>query len=153
MMEKIKALCEKNHELIVYYLIGGGTTAVAWGCKYLWNLCFFGGTAFPTVAQNSVLSIVENIAAVAYAYPTNRKWVFRSTDPRMLTELFRFAFSRLTACVVSWALNMLLVNGLGVSIFLSTVLVGFVGSNINYVFSKLLVFREKAVRQQNLLPS
>lgn len=143
MFEKTKAFYLKNRELIVYYLIGGGTTAIAWGCKYLWNLCFFGGTAYPSVAQNSVLSIIENVAAVAYAYPANRKWVFRSTDPDIPAELAKFTVSRLAAWVVSWALNTLLVNGLGVSIFHSTVLVGIVGANINYVFSKLLVFRKE----------
>ena len=40
MIEKIKALCIKYRELIVYIIMGGLTTVVAWGCKFLWNAIF-----------------------------------------------------------------------------------------------------------------
>ena len=90
MFRKNKTLCTKHRELFIYILVGGGTTAAAWGCKYLCNLFFFAGTAFPNAGQNSVLSIVENAAAIAYAYPANRKWVFRSTEPQILPELAKF---------------------------------------------------------------
>lgn len=87
MLEKAKALWARYREFIVYILVGGGTTVIAWGCKYLWNLFFFDGTGFPTVVQNTILSLVENIAAIAYAYPANRKWVFHSSDPHIFKEL------------------------------------------------------------------
>ena len=143
MIEKMKMFCMKHRELIVYILVGGGTTAVAWGCKYLWNLFFFDGTAFPSAAQNTVLSVVENIAAIAYAYPANRKWVFHSRNPRILEELMKFTGSRAIAWVLGWLLNMLLVSALGINVFLSTLIVGFVGVNVNFVLSKLLIFRQK----------
>ena len=143
MIERIRAFCEKKRELIIFYLIGGGTTAAAWGCKYLCNLLLFGGTAFPTAAQNTVLSMVENVAAIAYAYPTNRRWVFRSRDPHILKEFGLFTLSRLAAWSMGWILNMLLVGVLKVSIYVSTVIVGVVGVNINYTFSRLFVFRKE----------
>ena len=143
MIRKVKKFCTEKRELTIYYLIGGGTTAVAWGCKYLCNLFLFAGTAFPTAAQNSVLSFVENVSAIAYAYPANRKWVFHSKDPHILRELTLFTFSRLATWIVGWLLNILLVDVLKVNIFISTVLVGIVGVNINYAFSKLVVFRRK----------
>ena len=144
MMSKVKMLCLKYRELLIYILVGGGTTLVAWGCKYLWNLCFFGGAAYPTVLQNSVLSVVENVAAIVYAYPVNRKWVFRSKDPKILPELAKFTGSRTAVWILGWLLNMLLVNVLDLSIFLSTVLVGFAGFVANYSVSKLLVFRRNS---------
>ena len=141
-MKKITKLSpQEQRRLILYYLVGGGTTLVAWGCKYLWNHLFYGGAAFPSAIQNSVLSFVENVSAIAYAYPANRKWVFHSTDPHILTELVRFTGSRLAAWIVGWLLNLFLVSILNVSIFISTVLVGIVCVNVNYAFSKLLVFR------------
>ena len=58
-MERIKELCIKHREILVYIIVGGLTTVVAWGCKFLWNAVFYAGTALPTVAQNTVLSVVE----------------------------------------------------------------------------------------------
>ena len=78
MIEKIKALCIRYREIIVYIIVGGLTTVVGWGSKFLWNILFYGGTAFPTSLQNAILSVVEWVAGVAFAYPTNRRWVFQS---------------------------------------------------------------------------
>ena len=143
MIEKIKALCIKYREIIVYLIVGVLTTLVAWGCKFLWNFIFYAGTKFPTVAQNSVLSVVENVSGIAFAYPTNRRWVFQSKNPNILAEFVSFVGSRPATWIMGWLLNMLLVNVLGVSVFISTVIVGVLVVIGNYVFSKLLVFRKK----------
>ncbi len=142
-MEKIKELCIKHREILVYIIVGGLTTVVAWGCKFLWNAVFYAGTALPTVTQNTVLSVVENVSGIAFAYPTNRKWVFQSKNPNILSELISFVGSRAATWILGWLLNMLLVNVLHVSVFVSTVVVGIVVIIGNYVFSKLLVFRKK----------
>ena len=142
MIDKIKELTVKYRELIIYFIVGVLTTIVAWGCKFLWNDLFFGGTKFPTVAQNSVLSLVENVSGIAFAYPTNRKWVFKSKNPNIFSEFISFTGSRAVTWVLGWLLNMLMVNVLGVSIRVSTVVVGVVVVIGNYVFAKLLVFRK-----------
>jgi putative flippase GtrA len=143
MIDKIKELCIKYREIIVYLIVGVLTTLVAWGCKFLWNFIFYAGTKFPTVAQNSVLSVVENVSGIAFAYPTNRRWVFQSKNPNILAEFVSFVGSRAATWILGWLLNMLLVNILGVSVFISTVVVGVLVVIGNYVFSKLLVFRKK----------
>ncbi|MBO5638502.1 MAG: GtrA family protein [Oscillospiraceae bacterium] len=144
-MDKIKELCIKHREILVYIIVGGLTTVVAWGCKFLWNAVFYAGTALPTVTQNTVLSVVENVSGIAFAYPTNRKWVFQSKNPNILSELLSFVGSRAATWILGWLLNMLLVNVLNVSVFVSTVVVGILVIIGNYVFSKLLVFRKKNV--------
>jgi len=143
-MDKIKELCVKHREILVYIIVGGLTTVVAWGCKFLWNAVFYAGTALPTVTQNTVLSVVENVSGIAFAYPTNRKWVFQSKNPNILSELLSFVGSRAATWILGWLLNMLLVNVLNVSVFVSTVVVGILVIIGNYVFSKLLVFRKKS---------
>ena len=143
MIDKIKALCVKYRELLVYLIVGVLTTVVAWGCKFLWNALFYGGTAYPTVTQNTVLSIVENVSGIAFAYPTNRRWVFRSKNPNILGEMGSFIGSRLATMLMGYLLNLLLVNVLGVSVFVSTVVVGVAVVVGNYVLSKLFVFRRK----------
>lgn len=143
MIEKIKALCVKYRELIVYLIVGVLTTVVAWGCKFLWNAIFYGGTAYPTVAQNTMLSVVENVSGIAFAYPTNRRWVFQSKNPNILGEMGSFVGSRLATMLMGYLLNLLLVNALGVSVFISTIVVGVAVVVGNYVLSKLFVFRKK----------
>ncbi len=144
MIEKIRALCVKYREILVYLIVGVLTTIVSWGCKFLWNAVFYGSTAYPTVAQNTMLSVVENVSGIAFAYPTNRRWVFRSRNPNILSEMGTFVGSRLATMLMGYLLNLLLVNALGVSVFVSTIVVGVVVVVGNYVLSKLFVFRKKA---------
>ena len=144
MIEKIKALCVKYRELLVYLIVGVLTTVVSWGCKFLWNALFFGGTAQPGVGQNTVLSVVENVSGIAFAYPTNRKWVFQSKNPNILAEMGEFIGSRLVTMLLGYLLNLLCVNVLGVSVFVSTMLVSVVVVIGNYVISKFFVFKKRA---------
>ena len=44
MIGKIKALCVKYREILVYLIVGGLTTVVAWAAKFLWNFVFYAGT-------------------------------------------------------------------------------------------------------------
>lgn len=143
MMEKIKALCIKHREIIVYLIVGVMTTVVAWGVKFLWNIVFYAGTAHPLPVQTTILTIVEFVAGVAFAYPTNRKWVFRSTNPDILKEAAGFVASRLATLGIQMLLNLVLINVLNMNFYLATVLISVVVVVSNYVFSKLLVFRKK----------
>ena len=121
MIEKIKALCVKHREILVYLIVGGLTTVVSWAAKFLWNFLFYAGTSSPTVLQNTILSVVENAAGIAFAYPTNRKWVFQSKNPNILAEAGSFVGSRLATMGMSWLLNLLLTNALGIPMAVSTI--------------------------------
>ena len=143
MIEKIKALCVKHREILVYLIVGGLTTLVSWTAKFLWNFAFYAGTASPTGLQNTILSVVENAAGIAFAYPTNRRWVFQSKNPNILAEASSFVGSRLVTMLLGWLLNLLLTNVLGVHMMISTVVSSIFVVVGNYVISKLLVFRKK----------
>ena len=143
MIDKIKALCIKHREIIVYLIVGIMTTVVAWAAKFLWNIVFYAGTAHPLPVQTTILTIVEFVAGVAFAYPTNRKWVFQSTNPNILKEAAGFVASRLATLGIQMLLNLVLINVLNMNFYLATVLISVVVVVSNYVFSKLLVFRKK----------
>ena len=143
MIEKIKALCVKHREILVYLIVGGLTTVVSWAAKFLWNFLFYAGTSSPTVLQNTILSVVENAAGIAFAYPTNRKWVFQSKNPNILAEAGSFVGSRLATMGMSWLLNLLLTNVLGIPMAVSTIVSAVFVVIANYLISKLLVFRGK----------
>lgn len=143
MVDKIKALLIKYREFIVYFIVGCLTTLVAALARFGFNFLFFGGTAHPSFAQNTVLSIVDWVAGVAFAYPTNRRFVFQSKNPNILAEAGGFVASRLATLGMDWVVTQLLGTVLGVNVyvtwFIKSVLV-FVG---NYVLSKLFVFKKK----------
>ncbi len=143
MIDKIRALCVKHREILVYLIVGGLTTLVSWAAKFLWNLAFYGGTPDPTALQNTILSVVENAAGIAFAYPTNRRWVFQSKNPNILAEAGSFVGSRLLTMLLGWLLNLLFTNVLGVPMMVSTVIASVFVVVGNYIISKLLVFRKK----------
>lgn len=141
-MEKIKSLCVKYRELIVYVIVGGLTTLVSWAAKFAWNFIFYGGTAYPTELQAVILSTVEWGAGVAFAYPTNRRFVFQSKDPEIFKECIKFVLSRVSTYLLSVGLNVLL-TWLGVNVYVTTIVAAVAVVIANYVISKLLVFRKK----------
>ena len=143
MIDKLKALCLKHREILVYLIVGGLTTLVSWGCKFLWGAIFYPGVAHPTVAQTTVLNIVENLSGILFAYWPNRRWVFRSTEPKIFREFTGFFASRLGTWGLSYVLNLLLANVLGVEYHITTILVSVVVVVGNYVISKFLIFRKK----------
>ena len=142
-MEKIKELCVKHREILVYLIVGVMTTVFAWAVRFLWNIVFYAGTAHPLPLQTTILTIVEFIAGVSFAYPTNRKWVFRSTNPNILKEAAGFVSARLTTLGIQMLLNLVIINVLHVNFYVATVVIGIIVVILNYVFSKLLVFRKK----------
>ncbi len=142
MIEKIKSLCVRYRELIVYVIVGGLTTLVSWAAKFAWNFIFYGGTAYPTELQAVILSTVEWVAGVAFAYPTNRRFVFQSKDPEIFRECVKFVLSRVSTYLLSVGLNVLL-TWLGANVYVTTIVAAVAVVIANYVISKLLVFRKK----------
>ena len=143
MIDKIKALCVKYREILVYLIVGGLTTLVSWTAKFLWNYLFYAGTAYPSSTQNFILSVVDWVAGVAFAYPANRRWVFQSRNPAILKEASGFVLSRLSTLLLNILMMQLLVNVLHINVYVSTVFTAILVIVGNYVFSKLFVFKKK----------
>lgn len=142
MIEKIKALCVKYRELIVYVIVGGLTTLVSWAVKFGWNFIFYGGTAYPTELQAVILTTVENVAGILFAYPMNRRFVFQSKDPEIFREFLKFTLSRLSTWLLSLGLNVLL-TWMGVNVYVTTIVAAVLVVIANYVISKLFVFTKE----------
>ncbi len=137
-------LYKKYRELVNYLIVGVLTTVVSLGIYYgcVWTF-LDPGDAFQLQAAN----ILSWIGAVAFAYVTNRRYVFESENPNRLMEAARFALSRVTTLLMDMAIMYVLVTALGGSdkiiklVSQATVMVG------NYVFSKLFVFRKAKERR------
>ena len=141
MIDKIKVLCKKYEEILIYLIVGVMTTIVSWGAMGLGKLIL--DTAIPW--QNAVINTFSWLVGVLFVYPLNRKWVFKSTNPEIIKEFLGFAASRVSTLimdvVIMWlTVNILHMNDWIAKIFISSVIV----TIANYVFSKLLIFKKKS---------
>lgn len=156
-------LLKKYREIIIYLIVGVLTTIVAWGACWVAKLFLDSSQDF----QNFIINTIGWIAGVLFAYPLNRKWVFKSNNKNILKEFSGFATSRLSTWIldilIMWLfvnilpLNNLIIKVCGwvninlasadidtvnywvVKICISAVLV----TILNYVFSKVFIFKKK----------
>jgi putative flippase GtrA len=141
MIEKIKELYTKYEEMIVYLIVGGLTTLVSWAAKAIANALLFGNTMYPTLMERTVLSIINWMAGVIFAYFTNRRFVFKSHEP-MLKEAPKFVLSRVSTLILDWVVTQVL-GALGANVYVQTLISAVLVTIVNYVFSNLFVFKKK----------
>jgi putative flippase GtrA len=137
-MKRILALLKKHEEVVSYLFFGGLTTVVNY-LVYLpcYNLLGFSGT---------VSNVIAWIAAVAFAYLTNKPFVFKSHDwsaKTVLPELTKFVGCRVGSGLVETAVIFLTVDWLGLNGNLIKVATSVLVVVLNYIGSKLVVFRKK----------
>ena len=129
-------------EIVVYLIVGVLTTIVAWAAKFTFNSIFYEGTSHPTAVQNFILSAVNWVAGVIFAYPTNRAWVFESKDPKILPECTKFVLSRVSTLILD-ILVMQILGALGMNVYAATLISAVLVIIGNYIFSKIFVFKDK----------
>lgn len=138
MIEKVKALLLKYYDLITYLVFGVLTTVV----NYLVYLPCYNVLGLSA----SVSNVLAWAVAVAFAFLTNKPFVFRSHDwsaKTVIPELIRFLGTRLGSgaletVILFVAVDLLSWNG-NVWKLVTSVLVVI----LNYIGSKLLVFKKK----------
>lgn len=140
MIEKVKKLFIKYREIIVYLIVGVLTTIVSWGAAFLGKLILNTDISW----QNTLNNTFSWVVGVLFAYPLNRKWVFKSVNPQIFKEFIGFASSRVSTLIMDIVIMWLTVNVLDMQywnakIFISSVIV----TIANYVFSKLFIFKKK----------
>ena len=146
MVARLRALVEQHREIIAYAVVGAMTTVVAWGSKFLFNAIFYAGTLHPDSFQNLVLSVVNWVCGVAFAYPANRRWVFQSKNDDILREAAGFVASRAATLVLDIAAMQLLGNVCHLDLVVATLVSSGLVIVANYVLSKWVVFRKGASR-------
>lgn len=143
-MKKIKELFIQFKEQISYLFFGVLTTVVNWVVYALFML-------IPGV-NVEVANAVAGIVAILFAYVSNRIFVFESvskTKKEILLEFLRFMGGR----AVTFVIEVVGVPGLyylgldqgllGVEGAWAKIIVSVVVIVLNYVFSKLFVFKKK----------
>lgn len=77
MKDKLLELYKKHEEIVNYIIVGVMTTIFSW-VVYAVSIWTFLDTQNPVELQ--IANILSWVAGVAFAYVTNRKYVFKSTE-------------------------------------------------------------------------
>lgn len=134
----IKEQCLKYKDIIFYGIFGLLTTAV--------NILTYWVMAHPMKMSTTVSAVIAWALAVLFAYGTNRKWVFHSnadSREKVVKEIVSFFGCRLVTGVIDWSLMFICVELMHWEDMMIKIAANIIVIILNYIFSKLLVFREK----------
>jgi len=140
-MEKIKELIKKvcTKEVILYIVFGLLTTLVS---LVTYKLCVVTFLNAENALQLQIANIIAWIVSVAFAYVTNRKFVFESKNSNKLQEASKFVTSRIATLLMDMLIMFIGVTLLkfndGIIKLISQVVI----IVANYVFSKIFVFKK-----------
>ena len=140
MINKIKDLYLKYKEIINYLFFGVLTTIVSLATYYLLVLTILNPE---NALQLQIANIISWIAAVTFAYITNRKYVFNSKDKNIIKEMTKFYSSRITTLILDMAFMFIFVTKLNFSDKIIKLIVQVIITILNYILSKLLVFKKR----------
>jgi len=135
---KIKELYKKYKDVIPYAVFGVLTTIV--------NIAVYWVMAHPFHVDVMLSTIVAWIAAVLFAYITNRKWLFHSeatTNKLIIKEIIFFFASRLVTGVVDWSCMYVFVDVFHFNDVIVKFIVNIIVIILNYLASKLIIFKHK----------
>ena len=133
----MKALFSKYKELILYVFFGGLTTLVNWGLYTLLVELFHVPYLWSTA--------VSQIAAILFAYVTNRIWVFESKVRGIRgisLEMAKFFGCRAASFVLDLGCMYVGVDLLHINDKWMKLLSNVVVIIVNYILSKLFVFSD-----------
>ena len=138
MLEKIFALLKKYREALVYLIFGVLTTLV----NYAVYLPCYNLLGLSAAVSNGIAWV----AAVAFAFVTNKPIVFGSHDWSMkvvVPELIGFVGCRVGSGLVETGILLVTVDILGWNGNVWKLLTSVIVVVLNYIASKFLVFRKK----------
>ncbi|MEE1239454.1 MAG: GtrA family protein [Acutalibacteraceae bacterium] len=136
-MQKIKELFNKYREIILYLVFGVGTTLVNIAAYFVSSRIGIG---------TAVSTVIAWILSVLFAYVTNRKYVFESKATGavpILKETANFFLCRLATGLLDLVIMVVFVDWLHFNDMIMKILSNIIVIVINYVASKLLIFKNK----------
>ncbi len=136
-LRKLYQPYQKHKSVLLYLFFGGLTTVISIGSFILFDT----GLGIHPLVSN----ILSWVCAVAFAYVTNRTWVFASkaTGKAALQEAVSFVSGRLLTLGFEEFMLLVFVEFLALNSTLIKVLAQLGVLILNYVISKLFVFKDK----------
>lgn len=137
MLQKLRALIEKYWDVVTYLFFGVLTTVV----NYLVYLPVYNLLGISAAVSNAIAWV----AAVAFAYLTNKPFVFKSHDwsaKTVLPELTKFVSCRVASGAIETVILLVTVDILNWNGNIWKLITSVLVVVLNYVASKLLVFKK-----------
>ena len=134
----MKRIIYKYKSIIAYLFFGVLTTLINWGSYYL----FYNIASIPNVPS----TIIAWIIAVAFAFITNKLWVFNSksfNSKTILHEIWTFTVARLITGILDVVIMYFAVDVFAWNSTLWKMLSNIIVIILNYIFSKLFVFKKE----------
>lgn len=133
----VKSIYRKNKDIIAYLFFGICTTLI--------NIVVYWAAAHPLGMGTVFSAVTAWFTAVAFAYMTNRKWLFHSElhdCKEIFKEIIRFFTARLATGILDWICMFIFVdlwkwNDMAVKFATNVIII-----ILNYLLSKLVVFRK-----------
>ena len=124
----------RHREGLLYLFFGVLTTAVSFASFYL--LCY------PLAIGELVANPISWVAAVLFAFFTNRTWVFKTHGGTLIREMALFFGARVSTLIFEELVLFLFVTTLAHDAMTVKVVASVGVLVLNYVLSKLVVFRK-----------
>ena len=141
-IKEFKIFLKKYSEVISYLFFGVLTTLINLTTFWILSTVFNLETIAATVAAW--------IIAVAFAFITNKIWVFKSktkTNQETTKEAVMFVIARLVTLGIEVFLMWLMVDNFKQDKLIWKLLCNIITVILNYLFSKLIVFKEKKTKE------
>ena len=139
-MDKIKELYKKYEEIINYLIVGVLTTIVSLATYFICTETFLDPNK---EIELQIANIISWVFAVAFAYFTNRKYVFKSKNDNMLKEASSFVGSRILSLLMDMFTMFIIVSVLHLNDKIGKLVSQVIVTIANYILSKLFVFKKK----------
>ena len=143
-MRSLLRLLKKYQDVITYLVFGVLTTVV----NYVVYLPVYNILNFSAAVSNAIAWV----AAVAFAYLTNKPFVFKSHDwsaATIIPELTKFVSCRVASGAAETLILLLAVDILGWNGNIWKLVTSVLVVVLNYIFSKLFIFRERGEKKSD----
>ena len=145
--KKCFELYKRHKEVFHYLVVGCLTTLVSIGSYNLFRVWIAERDIYKMLWFSFegyiICTVLSWIVAVTFAYFTNRKFVFESKETNIAREMSQFFVARLLSLGAEIVIMVLFVEILHINDRIAKIIVQFVVFVLNYIFSKLFVFKKK----------
>ena len=137
MIKKLLNLYKKYEEIINYIVVGGITTVISILSYFLIRTILKSDTSLNV----QISTVFSWIVAVIFAYFANRIFVFKSNNSKKI-ESVKFITSRIMSLLIEMLVMLILTAVLKINDKIAKILVQFIIVVLNYLFSKIFVFKK-----------
>lgn len=125
----------RHREVLLYLFFGALTTAISWVSFYLCH--------YPFGMDELLSNVISWVAAVLFAFLTNRAWVFSDGNQAFFAEMGKFFTGRLATLGIEELIIFLFVTCLSFEAMAVKMISNIVVLILNYIVSKFFVFIKK----------